>query len=44
VEIEGPDEKSINDVQKSLGLEKLQNISESYASLIADKIRRDSKY
>jgi adenylate cyclase class 2 len=42
VEIEGPDEKSINDVQKSLGLEKLQNISESYASLIADKICRDN--
>jgi adenylate cyclase, class 2 len=38
VEIEGPDEKAINDVQKKLGLEKLRHIPKSYASLIAEKL------
>lgn len=42
VEIEGPDEKVINDVQKSLGLENLQSITKSYAALIAEKIRQES--
>ena len=43
VEIEGPDEKVINDVQKSLGLENIQNISKSYASLITEKLHQESK-
>lgn len=42
VEIEGPDEKTIDDVQKSLGLENVQNISRSYASLIAEKLSLES--
>ena len=37
VEIEGPDENVISDVQKSLGLEKLQHIPKSYAAMIAEK-------
>ncbi len=43
VEIEGPDEKVINDVQKSLGLEKVPNISKSYAALIAEKLHQKNK-
>ena len=43
VEIEGPDEKVINDVLKSLGLEKLPNITISYAALIAEKLHQESK-
>lgn len=43
VEIEGPDEKVINDVQKCLGLENIRHIPKSYASLIAEKIREDEK-
>ena len=37
VEIEGPSEQKIADVQKDLGLADLQHIRESYASLIAKK-------
>ena len=43
VEIEGPDEKIINDVQKSLGLNNSQHIPKSYASLIADKLTEMKK-
>ena len=38
VEIEGPDDKRITDVQKSLGLTNLPHIRESYASLIEQKL------
>jgi len=37
VEIEGPDDKKISDVQKSLGLANLPHIPESYADLVAKK-------
>jgi len=40
VEIEGPDDRSIADVQHSLGLENSSHIPESYASLMAEKFRR----
>ncbi len=43
VEIEGPNEKIINDVQKNLGLEKLPNITKSYAALIAEKLHQENK-
>ena len=43
VEIEGPSEEVINNVQKSLGLEKIQNISKSYATLIAEKLQQENK-
>ena len=43
VEIEGPDEKKIAKVQESLGLANLPHISESYASLIMQKIRQDQE-
>lgn len=42
VEIEGPDEKTIDEVQRKLHLEQLEHISKSYASLIAAKLA-DSK-
>ncbi len=38
VEIEGPDDKKIADVQKKLGLADLPNIKESYAGLMAKKL------
>ena len=38
VEIEGPDEKKIENVQKSLGLSELPHIKEGYASLIIDRL------
>ena len=38
VEIEGPDEKQIAEVQESLGLTQLPHIKESYASLTDEKI------
>ena len=38
VEIEGPDDKRIGDVQSSLGLADLPHIVESYASLIEQKL------
>ena len=37
VEIEGPDDEKIADAQKSLGLADLPHITESYASLVAQK-------
>ena len=43
VEIEGPDEKTIDDVQKSLGLENLHSISKSYATLIAEKMQHENQ-
>jgi len=39
VEIEGPDDKKIGDVQRDLGLANLPHIGESYASLIEQKLR-----
>ena len=38
VEIEGPDEKKIEDVQKKLGLSKLPHIKKSYAGLLKDRL------
>ena len=38
VEIEGPDDKKIAEVQKRLGLENLQHISRSYADLLAENL------
>ena len=43
VEIEGPDGKSITDVQKSLGLSDLPHVVESYACLIEEKLRQLGK-
>jgi predicted adenylyl cyclase CyaB len=43
VEIEGPDEKAIKNVQKKLNLEHLKHIPKSYASLIADKLKQPNK-
>lgn len=40
VEIEGRNEKTIAAVQKKLGLADLQHIRESYATLMAEKLRR----
>jgi len=37
VEIEGPDDKKISDVQKNLGLANLPHIAESYVDLVAKK-------
>ena len=42
VEIEGPNDKKIADVQRSLGLSDLPHIKESYASLMAEKLRQQS--
>ena len=39
VEIEGPGEKKIADVQKKLGLEDLPHIHQSYAALMAKQLR-----
>lgn len=43
VEIEGPDEEKIADVQMELGLADLPHITESYASLVAKKQIVNSK-
>ena len=43
VEIEGPNEDKINNVQKSLNLAHLSHIPKSYASLIADRIRENEE-
>jgi adenylate cyclase class 2 len=40
VEIEGPDSKKIADVQSNLELSDLPHISESYASLMEEKLRQ----
>jgi adenylate cyclase class 2 len=37
IEIEGPDDKTITDVQSSLGVTALPHIAESYAHLVAEK-------
>ena len=43
VEIEGPGEKEINEVQKSLGLENVSHVPKSYAALIAEKMSGDEE-
>ena len=43
VEIEGPDDAKIADVQKNLGLSDLPHIKESYASLMEEKLRQLGK-
>ena len=40
VEIEGPDDKTIIDVQEKLGLIESVHINKSYAAMIADKLGR----
>ena len=40
VEIEGPDERTIADVQKTLGLSLLPHIQKSYAALMRKKLRQ----
>jgi adenylate cyclase class 2 len=40
VEIEGPNERKITDVQKKLGLEDLPHINQSYAALMAKQLRQ----
>jgi len=42
VEIEGPEEEKIAEVQKNLGLAHLPHITESYASLMAEKLRQQN--
>jgi adenylate cyclase class 2 len=43
VEIEGPDEQKITEVQKSLGLSRSPHIKKSYAALIKTKLRELGK-
>jgi adenylate cyclase class 2 len=43
VEIEGPDDKRITEVQKQLGLEELGHIKSSYADLLAEKLRSQTE-
>lgn len=43
LEIEGPDGEKIADVKKKLGLENLPNISESYATLMEEKLHQLGK-
>jgi len=43
LEIEGPDGEKIVDVQKKLGLENLPHISESYATLMEEKLHQLGK-
>ena len=40
VEIEGPDDESITEVQKSLGLEDLPHIPKSYASMLMESLNQ----
>lgn len=42
VEIEGPDGERIADVQRSLGLGEQPHIPDSYAALVAEKLRQQS--
>lgn len=42
VEIEGPDDKKIADVQRTLGLANLPHIAESYALLVEKKLQKNS--
>lgn len=39
IEIEGPDEQKIADMQKNLGLSALPHIRKSYSALISDRLR-----
>jgi len=43
VEIEGPDEKKISNVQRDLGLSDLPHIAKSYALLLEEKLRQLGK-
>ena len=43
VEIEGPDEENISDVQNSLGLADLPHISKSYVSLLKEQLQQSDK-
>ena len=43
VEIEGPDEEKITNVQNSLGLIDLPHISKSYASLLKEQLQQSDK-
>jgi len=43
VEIEGPDEQKIADVRRKLGLSDLPLVSESYASLMEEKLRESGR-
>jgi predicted adenylyl cyclase CyaB len=43
VEIEGPDEETIANVQNILGLTDLPHISKSYASLLTDRLQHSDK-
>jgi adenylate cyclase class 2 len=43
VEIEGPDEENISNVQNSLGLTDLPHISKSYASLLKERLQQPDK-
>jgi adenylate cyclase class 2 len=43
VEIEGPDDKTIADAQRNLGLANLSHIQESYAFLMDEKLRQLGK-
>jgi len=43
VEIEGPDEENISNVQNSLGLTDLPHISKSYASLLKEQLQQSDK-
>jgi predicted adenylyl cyclase CyaB len=43
VEIEGPDEENISNVQNSLGLNDLPHISKSYASLLKERLQQSDK-
>ena len=43
VEIEGPDEEEITNVQNSLGLTDLPHISKSYASLLKERLQQPDK-
>ncbi|MHC4616943.1 MAG: class IV adenylate cyclase [Planctomycetota bacterium] len=42
IEIEGPDVKRVTDIQQCLGLEHLPHVPESYASLVAERLRQQS--
>ena len=43
VEIEGPDDKSITDAQRNLGLADLPHILESYALLVEQKLKERAR-
>jgi hypothetical protein len=43
VEIEGPNEEEITNVQNNLGLNDLPHISKSYASLLKERLQQSGK-